>query len=724
MDSIKEAFLSPKEGLAKYAERTLKSIAARSGAYAFTNDGVQTITQEPIDFLPLTNISERVSAVWNEDSAQKEHGPFSTTDILSMTAGYDNLRTIYETTMKGTGAGSGVVESGAGAGGGVGMGLTSGLALSIETVSQQNPTRAVPLLTSDARLCSDPPMYPEAVVMFMREMIPIIAGFKDEYDQKNHILEILDIGVGNGEILAASCAIPRCMYTGVDVRLPEEFIERTTTDSPIRNDSRGILDIFSLVDPQVARRCTLIHRMLTDEEFGMLEKHDIIFIHIDYYTANRINIREYLPFLTDTGLIIVYGNPFNSTIWKDLDALDSETGAGADGGLGFWGMIGIQNVQKSVTPFLVISKDGRRFEPGLSGTTVLSGKSYGNFMKSYAVTEDDSKDSKTTSEPRLEPVSYRKRSIPQLVGNFYKATILPPDGKIKDIDHIVKLEGEGGDEDLEKYLNLFPLPSGSEAEPSRAGRRDSKPKPKQKTMTLRIFSSQSGKPLEQVIVSRNNPSIRIHHTRHNDSATALEQYNDYKTKYGAEDIDTLIPDILRASIFKVIQSTIEKVSSGGGRGGTEKRAVPPAVIVYHRDNFTTSIITSFLASLKVKFGILFSFKSDSGVLGLDAIRHIPGGASFFYKIQDAFAHFDDNVAMIINLASDISPTEITTPNESEKGREYARAFDTGIERAEAQYGYDAPEASYDYYFSRDDYEYSPEEGGVQGQAGAQPPIEG
>lgn len=718
MDSIKEAFLSPKEGLAKYAERTLKSIAARSGAYILTNDGVQTITQEPIDFLPLTNNAERVSAIWNEDSAQKEHGPFSTTDILSMTAGYDNLRTIYETTMKGSGS---VVGTGSGSG----VGLTSGLALSIETVSQQNPTRAIPLLTSDARLCSDPPMYPEAVVMFMREMIPIVAGFKDEDDQKDHILEILDIGVGNGEILAASCAIPRCMYTGVDVRLPEDFIERTTTDSPIRNDSRGILDIFSLADPQVTRRCWLNNQLLTVQELKMTEKYDIIFIHIDYYTANRINIREYLPFLTDTGLIIVYGNPLRPTIWKDLDALDSDagTGAGAEGGFGFWGMIGIQNVQKSVTPFLVLSKDGRRFEPGLSGTTVFLGRSYGNFMKTYTTTtEDDTPGARSDTTAKLETVSYRKRIIPQLVGNFYKAAILPPDGKIKDIDHIVKLDNEGGDGDLEKYLNLFPLPPGSEAEPSRAGRRDTIPTPKQKTITLRIFSNQSGKPFEQVIVSRNNPSIRIHHTRHNDSVTAMEQYNDYKTKYGAHDMDSLIPDILRASIFKVIQKTIEKASSGGGGGGRgERRAsVPPAVIVYHRDNFTTSVITSFLSSLKVKMGILFSFKSDSGVLGLDTIRHIPSGASFFYKIQDAFAHFDDNVAMIINLASDISPTEITTPNESEKGGEYARAFDTGIDRAEAQYGYDASEASYDYYASRAEYEYSPEEGGVQGQAGAQP----
>jgi hypothetical protein len=92
------------------------------------------------------------------------------------------------------------------------------------------------------------------------------------------------------------------------------------------------------------------------------------------------------------------------------------------------------------------------------------------------------------------------------------------------------------------------------------------------------------------------------------------------------------------------------------------------------------VITSLLASLKVKIGIVFSFNSDSGVLGLDTIRRIPDGVSYFYKIQDAFSQFDENVAMIINLSSDIMPEEITVPTDSEKRSESSRATPSTVTR--------------------------------------------
>jgi 3'-phosphoadenosine 5'-phosphosulfate sulfotransferase (PAPS reductase)/FAD synthetase len=129
----------------------------------------------------------------------------------------------------------------------------------------------------------------------------------------------------------------------------------------------------------------------------------------------------------------------------------------------------------------------------------------------------------------------------------------------------------------------------------------------------------------------------------------------------------IIPDILTSEIFRDIQKTIERTKGSS-----------PAVIMYHRDNFTTEVVASYLASLKVKLGLLFSFKSDSGVLALNTISRIsgmyPGGVSFFYRIQDAFSHFNDNVSLIINLASDIQPEQTTLPNSSEKKGESSRAF--------------------------------------------------
>ena len=658
MDTIKEAFLSPKEGLQTYAERIIKTISTRSSLFNLTNDGIQTITSEPIDFLPVASNSERVSIILGEDSEIKARTSYRTTDILSMTAGYDNLRTVYETIAKD-------------------LGKTSGLSLSIETVSQQNPIRAVSLLTSDSRVCSDPPMYPEAVMTFIETVSPVITELIPEDERSKHIFHIMDLGVGNGEILAACATMPNCIYTGVDTRLPENFIERTTTDSPIRHDSRGLIDILSLASPDITRRCILLSEMPTNDEMNKSEKYDLIFIHIDYYTATRGNIEAYMPFVTDTGLIIVYGNPLRPEIWRDLYSL------GNKGEYGFWGMIGIQNVQRTVSPFLIMSKDGRVFEPGSMDITRFLGRTYGNYIKTYSPKEKDGEESAPSGALKLESISYRKRSIPQLVGNLYKATKISHEGQ----QHIVKLEDGVGDADLEKYLNLFSSSLDGEIQPSRAGvpmKAAKKSKPAT-TTTLRVFSTKSGNPIEQVILHRNKPGIRIHHTRENDIKTALEKYEAYKLKYGAKDMDSFIPEI-----FKIIQKTLERsvsaaAASGAGAGagagaGTGRRPSTPAVIVYHRDNFTTSVITSVLASLKVKIGLVFSFNSDSGVLGLDTIRRIPDGVSYFYKIQDAFSQFDENVAMIINLSSNITPEEITVPTDSEKRFESSRATPSAVTR--------------------------------------------
>jgi hypothetical protein len=667
MDTIKEAFLSPKEGLQTYAERIIKTISARSSLFNLTNDGIQTITSEPIDFLPVASNSERVSIILGEDSEIKARTSYRTTDILSMTAGYDNLRTVYETVAKDSGK-------------------TSGLSLSIETVSQQNPVRAVSLLTSDSRVCSDPPMYPEAVMTFVETVSPVITELIPEDERSKHIFHIMDIGVGNGEILAACATMPNCIYTGVDTRLSENFIERTTTDSPIRHDSRGLIDILSLASPDITRRCILLSEMPTNDEMKKSEKYDLLFIHVDYYTATRGNIEAYIPFVTDTGLIIVYGNPLRPEILKDLYSL------GNKGDYGFWGMIGIQNIQRTVSPFLIMSKDGRVFDPASMDITIFLGRTYGNYIKTYSPKEKDGEESAPSGALKLESISYRKRSIPQLVGNLYKATKILHEGQ----QHIVKLEDGAGDADLEKYLNLFATSLDGEIQPSRAGvPMKAAKKSKPITTTLRVFSSKSGNPIEQVILHRNKPGIRIHHTRENDIKTALEKYEAYKLKYGAKDMDSFIPEILRGTIFKIIQKTLERsgsaaaaaassgagAASGAGAGaGAGRRPSTPAVIVYHRDNFITSVITSLLASLKVKIGIVFSFNSDSGVLGLDTIRRIPDGVSYFYKIQDAFSQFDENVAMIINLSSDIMPEEITVPTDSEKRSESSRATPSTVTR--------------------------------------------
>ena len=268
MDIIKEAFLRPKEGIQKYAEQILKTITTRTSLFNLTSDGIQTITSEPIDYIPVTNIFDRVSIILNEDSEIKTRSSYRTTDILSMTAGYDNLRTLYETTVKGSGSGSG-----------------SGIELSIETVSQQNPIRTVNLLTSDPRICADPPMYPEAVLTFIEMMSSTITGLIPEDETDEHIFQIMDLGVGNGEILAACAAMPNCIYTGVDTRLTEKFTARTTTDAPIRQDSRGLIDILSIAEPYITRRCMLFNKMLSKEELDKDHNFDIIFIHVDYYTA-------------------------------------------------------------------------------------------------------------------------------------------------------------------------------------------------------------------------------------------------------------------------------------------------------------------------------------------------------------------------------------------------------------------------------------------------------
>jgi hypothetical protein len=186
----------------------------------------------------------------------------------------------------------------------------------------------------------------------------------------------------------------------------------------------------------------------------------------------------------------------------------------------------------------------------------------------------------------------------------------------------------------------------------------------------------------------------------------LKEYNAYKTKYEAREMDSYLPELLRGEIFKMIQETIEKSSlkvgtgTGAGAGAGKGRMSPPAVIIYHRDNFITSLLTSFLAKLKVKIGILFSFNSDSGVLSLETINHVsalyPGGVSYFYKIQDAFTQFDENIAVILNLGSDVKPEEITTPMYYEKQREALKSFKVVPERAS---GYDYSDESRAYYQS-------------------------
>ena len=202
--------------------------------------------------------------------------------------------------------------------GGSGSGSGSGIELSIETVSQQNPIRTVNLLTSDPRICADPPMYPEAVLTFIEMMSSTITGLIPEDETDEHIFQIMDLGVGNGEILAACAAMPNCIYTGVDTRLTEKFTARTTTDAPIRQDSRGLIDILSIAEPYITRRCMLFNKMLSKEELDKDHNFDIIFIHVDYYTATRGNIGAYIPYLSNTGLTIVYGNPLRPDIWKDL----------------------------------------------------------------------------------------------------------------------------------------------------------------------------------------------------------------------------------------------------------------------------------------------------------------------------------------------------------------------------------------------------------------------
>ena len=72
----------------------------------------------------------------------------------------------------------------------------------------------------------------------------------------------------------------------------------------------------------------------------------------------------------------------------------------------------------------------------------------------------------------------------------------------------------------------------------------------------------------------------------------------------------------------------------------------------------------------------------------------PGGISYFYKIQDAFTQFDENVAVILNLGSDIITDEITIPMYSEKQKEAKRGFKVIPERTS---GYDYSDESKAYY---------------------------
>ena len=620
MDSIRNAFLNPKEGLADYSKQILESIASRSSFYNFTSDGVKVLTQTPLDFSPLTNIGERASIILNEEIGIKARSSIRTTDILSITAGYNNLHTIYDTILK-----------------------APGRSISIESISQQNPIRGISFLTSDHSICSDPPVYPEGVVLFLQSLIPVVASFKDEDAQKDHILHILDLGVGNGEILASACATPRIIYTGVDSRLTERFVEATTEDAPIHKDSRGIIDIFTMTDPQIVRRCSLVPEMPVKEE--ITEKLDIVFIHVDYYTATKGDIKPFIPILNDTGLIIIYGNPFMESIWRDLCYLGNTDGGS---GFGFWGMIGIQNIQKTVTPFMILSKNGVLFDPYMMDISLFKGGIYGEHMISYRPSGPSGED-----KIRVELIEYRKKKIPQVVGNLYKnIKISVKENNIAHIDAI--------DNNLEKYLDLFQTTSESSSSSTNTA--------------IRIFSYQSGNPVERIITTNTNPNIRIQFTRLPDYISAHDEYLKYIETYKAIGTPEFKARISIHPIFTDLRKILEK--SIQNKPG-EKSDIT-AVIIYHRDNFVTELLTSFLSKMKVKVGILINPQSELGVVSILSLQSLvelyPNGVSFFHRIQDAFSTFDDKIRMIINLSVSTSPDDFIFPSDTEKNHELQRSF--------------------------------------------------
>jgi hypothetical protein len=338
LGKINDAFFTPKEGYSRYIDRLKKTILAKQKNILFLQKSIPfSGNYSPISFIPT------IFGLASPLSICREHNSSSrTTDLLMLTSARENFSSLISKSLD-----------------------IPHILLSIESLEQKSPTQIIQFLTSNPIISDNPPIYPECVASLFSaydECRSIYYSSVRKIDPPDRIISLLDIGVGNGEFLLSSCIYPNIIYDGIDLSIPDDYRPLPITDSIIRPDSRGIIDSFSRIEPDIVKRIRLSN--FNDKYFSpglsspsiskeTSPEKDIIAIHSSLVSPDII--QKLLPFLSKLGILIIYGTPYSQ------DNIDIIIDIASSNNYDFWGIGGLQNVQNLSSPFIILSKTPASF---------------------------------------------------------------------------------------------------------------------------------------------------------------------------------------------------------------------------------------------------------------------------------------------------------------------------------------------------------------------------